>query len=90
MSVNPFDRTNLGYDGLFGERTMFYHVEPSIHDHLVETIKVPVLDMQYAGLIEWGTLVAVLLGTAWVGWKVWGIIAKDIKEWRKSEKAKSS
>jgi hypothetical protein len=24
--VNPFDRVNLGYDGLFGPRTMFYHL----------------------------------------------------------------
>ncbi|KAI9837512.1 MAG: hypothetical protein M1819_007163 [Sarea resinae] len=29
MSVNPFDRVNVGYDGLFGPRTMFYHLEPS-------------------------------------------------------------
>lgn len=25
--VNPFDRVNLGWDGLFGERTMFYQLE---------------------------------------------------------------
>lgn len=29
MSVNPFDRVNLGYDGLFGPKTMFYHVPPA-------------------------------------------------------------
>ncbi|KAK4961115.1 protease B nonderepressible form [Elasticomyces elasticus] len=29
MSTNPFDRVDLGYDGLFGPRTMFYHFSPS-------------------------------------------------------------
>ncbi|MCJ1337477.1 protease B nonderepressible form [Bachmanniomyces sp. S44760] len=28
MTTNPFDRVNLGYDGLFGTRTMFYHLQP--------------------------------------------------------------
>lgn len=28
FSINPFDRVNLGYDGLFGPRTMFYHLTP--------------------------------------------------------------
>lgn len=27
--INPFDRVNLGYDGLFGPRTLFYHFSPS-------------------------------------------------------------
>ncbi len=27
--INPFDRVNLGYDGLFGPRTLFYHLSPS-------------------------------------------------------------
>ncbi|MCJ1312043.1 protease B nonderepressible form [Agyrium rufum] len=30
MNVNPFDRVSLGYDGLFGPRTMFYHFKPRI------------------------------------------------------------
>lgn len=29
FTVNPFDRVNLGYDGLFGPRTMFYHLNPT-------------------------------------------------------------
>lgn len=30
MATNPFDRVNLGYDGLFGPRTMFYHLQPNL------------------------------------------------------------
>ena len=28
FATNPFDRTHLGYEGLFGERTAFYHLTP--------------------------------------------------------------
>lgn len=28
--INPFDKVNLGYDGLFGPRTLFYHLSPSL------------------------------------------------------------
>jgi hypothetical protein len=31
FNINPFDRVNLGYDGLFGPRTMFYHLTPVEH-----------------------------------------------------------
>jgi hypothetical protein len=29
LEASPFDRVNLGYDGLFGPRTLFYHLRPS-------------------------------------------------------------
>lgn len=29
MAANPFDRVNLGYEGLFGPRTRFVHVPPA-------------------------------------------------------------
>jgi hypothetical protein len=57
MSVNPFDRVNLGWEGLFGPRTMFYHLHPSpfrfgnekanttMPLRLVEEIQVPVLQV---------------------------------------------
>ena len=73
MSVNPFDRTNLGYDGLFGPRTMFYHVPPQenvVDGTLVETIPVPVLDLGKAWYVESGTVLAVVVGFAWVAWKL--------------------
>jgi hypothetical protein len=73
--INPFDRTNLGYDGLFGSRTMFYHLQPkSVSGRLVETIPVPVLNSEKVGgnqIIEIGTLLVVLLGFAWVLSRLW-------------------
>ncbi|KFX97403.1 hypothetical protein V490_02806 [Pseudogymnoascus sp. VKM F-3557] len=30
LTVNPFDRVNLGYEGLFGEQTLFYHLKPEV------------------------------------------------------------
>jgi hypothetical protein len=29
MSVNPFDRIHLGYEGLFGPKTRFMHIPPT-------------------------------------------------------------
>jgi PIG-X / PBN1 len=86
--VNPFDRVNLGYEGLFGGRTMFYHLEPALPSNsnvgkglggkgmlLVETLQAPVLDTQ-AWAYEWvelGTVASVLLGFWWVVWKLGGL-----------------
>lgn len=80
MSVNPFDRTNLGYDGLFGPRTMFYHISPQesvAGEGLVETIPVPVLDLEKAWYVESGTILAVVMGFAWVAWKLATIVLKS-------------
>ncbi|KAK3676532.1 protease B nonderepressible form [Recurvomyces mirabilis] len=70
MAVNPFDHVNLGYDGLFGPKTMFYHVPPSTEvvapNFLEERITVPVLQPQWGEWVQVGTLVAVLVGFAWV------------------------
>lgn len=72
MSVNPFDRVNLGYDGLFGPKTMFYHVPPAAANggDLYEKLEAPVLDLKKTGYVEVGTTIAVLLGFAWVAWKL--------------------
>ncbi len=70
--VNPFDRTQLGYEGLFGPRTMFYHLDPvpaeGAAGKLVERISVPVLNLEAAGLsrIEILTVVTIALGFLWV------------------------
>ena len=77
MSVNPFDRVNLGYDGLFGPRTMFYHLEPDATGSagsLVERLPVPVLDLDRAGWVEQGTVAAVVMGALWVCWKLVGVV----------------
>ncbi|KAK8225587.1 PIG-X [Phyllosticta capitalensis] len=82
--TNPFDRTNLGYEGLFGPRVMFYHVPPVAStsgiaaapksQQLVETVKVPVLDLDKAAHVEWGTVLAVLVASVWLLWKLFGVV----------------
>ena len=74
MSVNPFDRVNLGYDGLFGPKTMFYHLDPALNKHkntegLVERLLVPVLTTASNTWIESGTVIVVVSGFLWVLWK---------------------
>ncbi|KAJ5495423.1 Protein pbn1, partial [Penicillium diatomitis] len=75
MGVNPFDRTNLGWDGLFGPRTMFYQLHPET-GRLVEEIEVPVLKLNNgeglvtAQIIELGTSFVILLGFLWVLWRL--------------------
>ncbi|KAJ5908413.1 hypothetical protein N7495_001095 [Penicillium taxi] len=75
MGVNPFDRTNLGWDGLFGPRTMFYQLHPS-SDKLVEELEVPVLQLKggnsifQARNIELATCAAITLGFLWVLWRL--------------------
>ena len=78
MSVNPFDRVNLGYEGLFGPRTIFYHLQPDLPpgSKLVEYLKVPVLDSDHVAWIENGTVAAVLIAVVWVIiklWAAWGL-----------------
>lgn len=76
MSVNPFDRVNLGYDGLFGPRTTFYHLQPDLPtgSMLAEHVEVPVLDLEHVGWIENGTVAAVLIAMIWVMVKLWGAL----------------
>lgn len=75
--VNPFDRVNLGYDALFGPRTMFFHLEPSAR-RLVREIKVPVLNEGVMGFkrVEWVTGCLVLGGFLYVAVlvlrRIWG------------------
>lgn len=84
---NPFDRVNLGYEGLFGPRTMFYHVTPQVAGptdtfssgndsggRLMNALTVPVLDLDRAWYVESATAAVVLLGFGWVVWclgRVW-------------------
>jgi hypothetical protein len=71
MAVNPFDRVNLGYDGLFGPKTMFYHVPPARPGDLrmlEERLTVPVLEPEVGLWVHFGTLVAVVVGFLLVAW----------------------
>lgn len=66
---SPFERTNLGYDALFGPRTVFWHVEPrpaNEDGRLTCPVRVPVLDVDDAQWVRTGTAAAVLLGFGWV------------------------
>ncbi|KAK4135456.1 PIG-X-domain-containing protein [Trichocladium antarcticum] len=72
----PFERSKLGYDGLFAEGTVFWHVEPRSvegNQRLVNDVGVPVLDLERAGWVNVGTAVAVAVGFAWVVWKLVGV-----------------
>lgn len=65
MTTNPFDRTNLGYDGLFG-KAMFYHMPAS--GEIVANLELPA--MEETSGVALGTAVAVLIGFGWVLWKL--------------------
>jgi len=69
---SPFDRVNLGYDGLFGPRTLFWHVNPKPEENgsLIHQIRVPVLDSNKTAWINTGTSTVVLLGFAYIVWKL--------------------
>ncbi|KAI9797502.1 MAG: protease B nonderepressible form [Piccolia ochrophora] len=97
MSVNPFDRVHLGYDGLFGPKTMFYHLNPSPRNasssssssSLVEIIQVPVLDLDKARWVETGTVVTILAGFLWICWKLWEGVTRSGREEGETEKRRT-
>ncbi|KAL8927994.1 MAG: hypothetical protein Q9208_002069 [Pyrenodesmia sp. 3 TL-2023] len=85
MNVNPFDRVNLGYESLFGPRTMFYHLQPrpaAEGSGLVEQVEVPVMDTERATWVESGTVGVVVLGALWVVWKLLRVLPRD---WRSEQ-----
>lgn len=70
---SPFERVNLGYDGLFGPRTVFWHVDPQpVQDggRLTSSIRVPVLDLDKSSWVSMGTVAVVALGFCWIVWKL--------------------
>jgi hypothetical protein len=71
--INPFDRVNFGYDGLFGPRTLFYHIPPDPAEGLMNVLSVPVLDLNKSGYVEMGTAAVVLVGFLWVLWCLVGV-----------------
>ena len=73
LSGNPFDKTDLGYDKHFDDRTIFYHIQPnSPNGDLQNTLYVPVLDTSVLGkdlsYLELGTGIVVLAGWLWIVW----------------------
>lgn len=84
MGINPFDRVNLGWEGLFGPRTMFYQVHPGDEDvYIYEKVTVPVLQLdEKEGLfrsktIELGTVTVIVLGFLWVLWKLGLVVSSS-------------
>ncbi|KAK3368189.1 PIG-X [Podospora didyma] len=89
---NPFERVNLGYDGLFGPRTVFWHVDPHPQQQqqqqqqqeqkgsvvrATNTIRVPVLDLDKAQWVNVVTAITVLLGFGWVAWKLFSVYSRS-------------
>ena len=76
---NPLERINLGYDGLFDPQTVFWHVEPRPESgkRIVSSIKVPVLDLDKASWVNIVTAATVLVGFAWVSWKLLSVYLND-------------
>lgn len=76
--TNPFDRINLGYDGLFGPRTLFWHLDPAPQNgSLMLTGSVPVLDLDKASWVSTLTGAAVAVGFAWVVWKLLAVFGRS-------------
>ena len=75
--VNPFDRVNLGFEGLYGPRTMFYHLEPipgqASDGRMVESLTTPVYDsnIMSANTVEWLTTAVIVVGFSWIVVKLW-------------------
>ncbi|KAL9031565.1 MAG: hypothetical protein Q9196_000413 [Gyalolechia fulgens] len=80
MNVNPFDRVNLGYESLFGPRTMFYHLQPQPAvegGRLMEKVHVPVMYLQGTRWVESATAAVVAIGAVWVFRKLSTILLRD-------------
>ncbi|KAI9167406.1 Protein PBN1 [Paramyrothecium foliicola] len=76
---NPFDRPELGYDNLFDEDTVFWHVAPKpiSGGRLTNIITVPVLQSGGSSWIALGTAAVVMLGFTWVLWQLFAIYWKS-------------
>lgn len=82
MTNNPFDRTNLGFDGLFGPKTMFYHVPPAGQE-IVLKVTVPVLSAKHSLLIQNLTLATVMIGFCWVLFSLFAPTRRQLKAGKK-------
>lgn len=80
---SPFDRTNLGYDGLFGPKTMFYHFlsnsAMNAKHGAVEALTVPVLDLENwsTKYVEWVTVLFVFGGALLVAGVLGRTLVRD-------------
>lgn len=97
FATSPFDRVNLGYEGLFGPKTLFRHLTPALPGSrggaqgqssavMVEALQVPVLDLDRVSKMETGTVAAIVLGLIWMIWTLVRPITK--REGKVDEKEK--
>lgn len=69
---NPFELSHIEYNGLFDQRTIFWHVDPieimeSLnHTSLFHTITVPVAFISQTNLVGIVTIIIVFLGLIWI------------------------
>jgi hypothetical protein len=75
---NPFDRINLGFDGLFGPRTLFWHLDPAPQNgSLMLNESVPVLDLGNSALVSTLTGATVLIGFLGVVWRLLTVFGRS-------------
>ncbi|KAK8150001.1 protease B nonderepressible form [Beauveria asiatica] len=75
FTKSPFDRIHLGYDDLFEDGTVFWHVHPRgqegnhvTESRLMSSISVPVLNNSASGWVGIATTAAISVGFAWILW----------------------
>ncbi len=91
FTKSPFDRTHLGYDDLFEDGTIFWHVYPRGHggnrvmeSRLMSSISVPVLNDSASDWVGTGTTAAISIGFAWI---LWTLLSGFIRSGHKSNAA---
>ncbi|EGX89254.1 protein pbn1 [Cordyceps militaris CM01] len=79
FTKSPFDRIHLGYDDLFEDGTVFWHVYPQgrggsrvMESRLMSSLSVPVLNTSASDWVGIGTTAAISIGFAWILWKLVG------------------
>lgn len=71
LSVNPFDRKDLGFDRLFAARTQFYHFQPSGLSTRVMGISIPFLSLEHATSVERLSMLGIIGGFLWICLALW-------------------
>ncbi|KAI1006612.1 hypothetical protein K3495_g1609 [Podosphaera aphanis] len=78
-NVNPFNQVHMGYDDLFGPKTVFYHLNPEsirTDGRLIKSLQVPVLNLEQARYVSVCTVLAISLGFLWVIWCLLRVVTK--------------
>jgi len=79
FASSPFDRINLGFDGLFGPRTLFYQIPQVKGSEAYTNLDVPILDANQSKWVETGTVVFIVFGTLWVTWTLFRRLLESSK-----------